>query len=152
MAVATSQVVAGVASLAATIAQHRAAVALGPAEAAAARSLAHDLRSLAHDLLALAPERPAAAPPAGAATAAAAEPLTLLSLPPEMLVAVLQWLDPHELARVERAARAFHFTPPPPPPPPRAQSLIEQALRQRAAERGAVVPAALPVGEVSVRR
>ena len=40
MAAATSQVVAGVASLAATIAQHRAAVALGPAEAAAARSLA----------------------------------------------------------------------------------------------------------------
>ena len=79
MADATSQVVAGVASLAATIAQHRAAIALGPAEAAAARSLAHDLRSLAHDLLALAPERPAATPPAGAAQAAAAEPLTLLS-------------------------------------------------------------------------
>ena len=148
MAVATSQVVAGVASLAATIAQHRAAVALGPAEAAAARSLAHDLRSLAHDLLALAPERPAAAPPAGASQAAAAEPLTLLSLPPEMLVAVLQWLGPHELARVERVARAFHFTP---PPPPRPQSLIEQALRQRAAERGAVVPAALPASEASVR-
>ena len=80
MADATSQVVAGVASLAATIAQHRAAIALGPTEAAAARSLAQALRSLAHDLLALAPERPATAPPAGAAhAAAAAEPLTLLS-------------------------------------------------------------------------
>ena len=62
-----------------------------------------------------------------------------------MLVAVLQWLEPHELARVERAAQAFRFA------PPRPQSLIEQALRQRAAERGAVVPAALPVGEASVR-
>ena len=72
MADASSQVVAGVASLAATLAQHRAAVALAPAEAAAARSLAHDL-------LALAPERPAAAPPAGTAHAAAAAPLTLLS-------------------------------------------------------------------------
>ncbi len=73
MADGTSQVVAGVATLAATLAQHRAAVALDPAEAAAARSLAHDL-------LALAPERPATAPPAGAAhAAAAAEPLTLLS-------------------------------------------------------------------------
>ena len=96
MADATSQVVAGVASLAATLAQHRAAVALGPTEAAAARSLAHDL-------LALAPERPAAAPPAGAAQATTAEPL---SLPSEMLVAVLQWLDPHELARVAGAAGA----------------------------------------------
>ena len=119
MADATSQVVAGVASLAATLAQHRAAVALGPAEAAAARSLAHDLRSLAQDLLALAPERPAAAPPAGAAQAADAPPLTLLSLPPDMLVAVLQWLVPRELARVDRVARNLHFT----PPLPRAQSL-----------------------------
>ncbi len=74
MAVATSRVVAGVASLAATLAQHRAAVALGPAEAAAARSLAHDL-------LALAPGRPAA-PPAGAAHAAAAEPLPPPIKPP----------------------------------------------------------------------
>jgi alpha-tubulin suppressor-like RCC1 family protein len=43
---------------------------------------------------------------------------------------------------VERAARAFRGPPPPP-------SLVEQSLRQRAAERGAVVPAALPAGETS---
>jgi hypothetical protein len=76
------------------------------------------------------------------AAAQAAEPLTLLSLPPELLVAVLQWLSPHELARVERVARAFRGPPPPP-------SLVEQALRQRAIERGADVPAALPAGEAS---
>ena len=132
---ASSLVASAVASLAAAIAQHRAAIALAPAAAAAARALAHDL-------LALAPERPAAAPVAGAAQAAAAEPLTLLSLPPELLVAVLQRLGPHELARVDRVARAFRGPPPPP-------SLVEQALRQRAAERGAVVPAALPAGEAS---
>ena len=131
----TSLVASAVASLAAAIAQHRTAIALAPAQAAAARALAHDL-------LALAPERPTTAPPTGAAQAAAAEPLTLLSLPPELLVAVLQWLSPHELARVERVARAFHGPPPPP-------SLVEQALRQRAAERGALVPAALPAGEAS---
>jgi hypothetical protein len=40
-------------------------------------------------------------------------------------VALLQWLTPHILARVERGARAFRGP----------LSLVEQALRQRAAER-----------------
>jgi len=80
---------------------------------------------------------------AAAAQAAAASALALLSLPPRLLVAVLQWLGPHELARLDRVARALHGPPPPP-------SLVEQALRQRAAERGALVPAALPAGEASL--
>ena len=121
------------ASLTADVEQARAcADDFSPAQADAARALGRAL--LAHF-----PERPAAAPPPGAAQAATAEPLTLLSLPPEMLVAVLQWLGPYELARVDCVARAFHPAPP--------ASLVEQALRQRAAERGAVVPAALPVCE-----
>ena len=64
---------------------------------------------------------------------------SLLSLPPEMAAAVLKRLGPRDLARVERACRAFRGPP----------SLVELALRERAAERGATVPAALPQGEVS---
>ena len=73
------------------------------------------------------------------AAAQAAGPRTRLSRPPGLLVAVLQWLSPHGLARVERVARAFRGPP----------SYVGQALRQRAAERGAVVPVALPAGEAS---
>ena len=105
------------ASLTADVEQARAcADDFSPAQADAARALGRAL-------LAQFPKRPTAPPP-GAAQAATAEPLTLLSLPPEMLVAVLQWLGPYELARVDCVARAFH-----PAPPPRPQSLVEQALR-----------------------
>ena len=51
---------------------------------------------------------------------------SLLSLPPEMVVAVLKRLGPRDLSRVERACRAFRGPP----------SLVELALRERAAERG----------------
>ena len=88
------------------------------------------------------PERGTAATPSGAPKAAASDPLALLSLPTELLVAVLQWLVPRDLARVECAARAFHFD-----HPQQTQSLVEQALRQRAAKRGAMVATALPAGE-----
>ena len=64
----------------------------------------------------------------------------LLSLPPELLVAVLQWLEPLDLARVDRACDTFHSP---------SRPLVEQALRQRAAERGAAVPTVLPAGEAS---
>ena len=93
------------ASLTAGVEQARAcADDFSPAQADAVRAL---IRALAAQF----PERPAAAPPPGAAQAATAEPLTLLSLPAEMLVAVLQWLGPYELARVDCVAVSYtHLT------------------------------------------
>ena len=103
------------ASLASSLEQCRAST-LTPAEEEAARALVADLRSLFHT-------QPAAAPPPGAAQAAApAEPLSLLSLPPEMAVAVLKRLAPRDLASVERTCHALGGHVPPPP------SLVELAL------------------------
>ena len=58
----------------------------------------------------------------------------LESLPAELLVRVLTQLEARELSCCDQLSRLFRGPP----------SLVEQALRQRADERGVSVPDALP--------
>ena len=82
----------------------------------------------------------------------------LLVLPTEVLVELLQALTANDLARVDQLCHAFHtpafgrtFSSEPgdrnqlctPPAATRAQSVVEQALRRRAAAGGHTLPATL---------
>ena len=68
---------------------------------------------------------------------AAAEELTLLALPSELLPEPLHHLATLDLSSVDQLCHAFHSA------APGAQSVVEQALRLRAAAAGHAVPEAL---------
>ena len=99
------------------------AAAFSSGDAAGARSIAHELLQLFSD-------------------ECRDEPPTLMSLPAELLTLVLCRLGARDLCRLDSTGRDFHGLPAPP-------SLIELALRQRAAQRGEPVPASRPLGEAS---
>jgi len=90
---------------------------------------------------------PAGAPPPAThlAVAAKAAPLTLtlLLLPPEIITLVLCRLDAHSLSRVAATCSELYRT------PPRPMTLVEEALRERAAARGHASPGRLPEGATS---
>ena len=73
---------------------------------------------------------------------AAADELTLLALPSELLPEPLRHLATLDLSSVDQLCHAFHSA------APGAQSVVEQALRLRAAAAGHAVPEALG-GEAS---
>ena len=73
-------------------------------------------------------------------------PLILAALPVELLLAILRMLPTRDITRVNGVARLFYGEPPPQSP----QSLVEQVMRQRAAERGVAVPTSLLQGEATM--
>ncbi len=104
-------------------------------------SQAEDARAIAHEVLALVPDR--AEDACGAPRRkAGAKALTLGSLPPELLVRIIYWLpSPYDIGRIDCVSKTFHYAPGP--------SLVEQALRQRAADRDDHLPEHIPSSEAS---
>ena len=114
----------------------------GPDEAAAGLLAADELRALFFPLARGRVTAPSAGvpPPAMVAVAAEPSPLTLLQLPPDVIVLVFSLLDARSLARVAATCSGLYRDQPRPIAP------VFEALRQRAAERGHVSPGRLPDG------
>jgi hypothetical protein len=78
-------------------------------------------------------------PPTARQAVAADQALALLQLPAEVLILMLGWLDARSLARVAATfSELYHGK-------SRPMTLVEEALRQRAAKRGRVCPDRLPL-------